>query len=301
MKVLVTGATGFLGQHICRALLQRGHELAGLSRHGGVAGPELGSRYRSISYAMGDQFPEAVLDFTPEVIVHLAWDGIPDFSEQKCVANVESQLRFLNETKRFTSLRKILVAGTCREYGLKQGVCIESDSAVPDSYFSWAKQSLHDFFSLNCQKRGISLSWFRIFYVFGPGQRGESLIPTLISAFKKNTEPKISNPMAVNDYIYISDVVKAFVMSAENVECEGTFNLGSGRTTSIAEIVKRVEYSIKGMDKSSSDIGGSSWVENRNNAGMWADLSLSNKLLRWAPEISLQDGIKLTCRLATYE
>jgi nucleoside-diphosphate-sugar epimerase len=250
---------------------------------------------------MGDQLPEAAIDFTPEVIVHLAWDGIPDFSEQKCVFNVESQLRFLNETRRFTALRKIVVAGTCREYGLKQGACVESESAIPDSYFSWAKQSLHDFFSLNCQKRGISLSWFRIFYVYGPSQREESLIPTLIKAFKTNTAPKISNPLAVNDYIYIADVVKAFVMGAENVECEGTFNLGSGRTTSIAEIVRRVEYSINGTDKSPSDLDSSSSVENRITSGMWADLSLSSKLLSWAPEVSLRDGVELTCRLATYE
>lgn len=301
MRVLVTGATGFLGQHICGALLQRGHELAGLSRHGSVAAPERESRYTTIKYTMGDQLPEAVIDFAPEVIVHLAWDGIPDFSEQKCVSNVESQLRFLNETKRFTSLRKLLVAGTCREYGLKQGICFESDYAVPDSYFSWAKQSLHDFFSLNCQQRGVSLSWFRIFYVYGPGQREESLIPTLIRAVKKNVMPKINNPLSFNDYIYIADVVKAFVVGAENVECEGTFNLGSGRTTSIAEIVKRVQYSISGVDEISSDLGTSSSNKSKIAVGMWADLTLSKKLLRWTPETSLRDGIEFTCRLAHYE
>jgi nucleoside-diphosphate-sugar epimerase len=207
----------------------------------------------------------------------------------------------MNETMCLASVRKVLVAGTCREYALKQGACYESDSAAPDSYFSWAKQSLHDFFSLNCRQRGISLVWFRIFYVYGPGQREESLIPTLIKAFKNNVTPKINNPLSVNDYIYIADVVKAFVLGVESGKCEGTFNLGSGHTTSIAEIVKLVQYSISSSKKISSDLGSGPSVKSKITVGSWADLTLSNKVLCWRPETSLRDGIELTCRRANYE
>jgi len=293
MRVIVTGATGFLGQVLCRKLLERGHELLGLSRTG-KSGNGLNSKVITyVPYSMGEELPKDVIDFSPTVLVHLAWSGIPDFSEQKCVENVESQLRFLKETEKLPGLKKIVGAGTCREYGARQGACIEGERFAPGSYFSWAKQSLGDYFALDCKRREMSFVWFRIFYVYGPGQRAESLVPTLIKAFKANKDPEINNPLAVNDYIYVNDVVNAFIKATEDENCHGIFNLGSGKTTSIAEIVGLVERVIRNTDDFSSQlikkIGSI-----KSSSGMWADISLSGRQLGWTPQVSLADGISRT-------
>ena len=293
MRVIVTGATGFLGQALCRKLLERDHELLGLSRTGKSGNGPHSKAITYLPYNMGEELPKDVIDFSPEVLVHLAWSGIPDFSEQKCVENVESQLRFLKETEKLPGLKKVVGAGTCREYGAKQGACLEGERFSPDSYFSWAKQSLGDYFALGCRRREICLVWFRIYYVYGPGQRAESLIPMLIKAFKANKPPEINNPAAVSDYIFVNDVVNAFIKATEDENCHGIFNLGSGKTASIAEIVGLVERVIRNTDDFSSQLikkVGSI----KPGSGMWADITLSGRQLGWTPQVSLIDCISRT-------
>jgi nucleoside-diphosphate-sugar epimerase len=300
MRVMVTGATGFLGRRLCSTLLEDGHALMGLSQTGRSGDNQNPMSITYVSYKMGEALPKVVIDYSPQVIVHLAWDGIPDFSEEKCLENVEAQLRFFKETERLSDLKKIIVTGTCREYGAKQGACLEGECFSPDSYFSWAKQTLRDYLTLTCQKRAVNMLWFRLFYVYGPGQRAGSLIPTLIKAFKTNTDPIISDPSASNDFIYIDDVVSAFVKAIENEDCRGTFNLGSGHISSVAEITKLVEYAVLSSDRFSSQLGKKS-SEIKKSPSMWADINLSSHYLGWKPKISLAEGITRTCQLDNYE
>jgi nucleoside-diphosphate-sugar epimerase len=295
MRVVVTGATGFLGRVLCQKLLESGHDLLGLSRTGKPGNSSYSKTITYVPYSMGERLPKDVIDFSPEVLIHLAWSGIPDFSEQKCVENVESQVRFLKETEKLSKLKKIIGAGTCREYGAKQGACLEGERFSPDSYFSWAKQSLGDYFALGCRQREICFVWFRIYYVYGPGQRAESLIPMLIKAFKANRLPEINNPVAVNDYIYVDDVISAFIKAAEDDKCHGIFNLGSGKTTSIVKIAGLVERSIRNTEKFSSELVKKA-SKGKSGLGMWADISLSERQLGWSPIISLAEGIKIICR-----
>ena len=300
MRILVTGASGFLGQKLCNKLLEHGYALMGTNQTGrsGINTNALSVKYTP--YRMGEELPRSVIDYSPEILVHLAWDGIPDFSKEKCLENVKSQLMFFKETDRLLDLKKILVAGTCYEYAAKVGACVEAENSSPNSYISWAKQILRDYLILSCQKRAIKMLWFRIFYVYGPGQRAGSLIPTLIKAFKTNTDPVIRDPSASNDFIYIDDVISAFVKAIENKNCCGTFNIGSGQASSVAEIIKHVEQNILNSDRFSSQF----FKQLRNtkkSSGMWADISLTTQHIDWKPKTSLAEGIKHTCKLENYE
>ncbi len=297
MRIVVTGASGFIGQKLCCALLKRGHEVVALCRTSIVTEATQLDSYRHIPYVLGELLPTDVATFSPEVLVHLAWDGIPDFSESKCVDNLELQIRFFKQTENLDQLKKIIGAGTCREYSSKQGVCVERDRIKPDSYFSWAKQALSEYLLISCQQRQIALVWFRIFYIYGPGQRPESLIPTLIRAYNSKLYPDIKNPSAANDYVYIDDVVSAFVNAIEDQDCYGTFNLGSGITTTVAKISKIVEQMMQ-KDSQFLDQHTLKMDDGEANTGMWADITLSARQLGWSPRISLFEGIKRTIREA---
>jgi nucleoside-diphosphate-sugar epimerase len=246
---------------------------------------------------MGETLPQRVIGFSPEALVHLAWDGIPDFSERRCLENIEAQVRFIRQTRALTQLRKFVGAGTCREYGAKNGACIESDRTPPDNYFSWAKQTLSEYCRISCQDQQIALVWLRLFYVYGPGQRTESLIPTLIGSHSSGNKPDMKCPNAANDYVYVDDVVTAIILAIEKRDCHGIFNIGSGITTPVFKVAKTVDQLMQ-KDSPVSDLNILEKYGGEPSAGMWADITLSARQLDWSPQISLVEGIRRTIRAA---
>lgn len=296
MKVLLTGATGFIGTKLWSVLLDRGHDVIGVSRHPPTKIEE-SSGVRHVRYEMGETLPDSLVSFSPEVLVHLAWNGIPDFTAKTCADNVEGQIKFLSEIEKLKGLNKILVAGSCREYGDKKGLCQEAENLLPDSYFSWSKQTLLNYFRLFCQQRNIGLLWFRVFYVYGSGQRPAALIPTLIEALRAGLKPEIKNPSASNDFIYIDDVLDAFVKGIEDKDSSGVLNLGSGQITSVLEVAQIVENLLKGgtiySNKPARNLD-----QEKLKSGMVADISRAKSVLAWEPSTGLPEGIEKAWKLS---
>jgi nucleoside-diphosphate-sugar epimerase len=244
---------------------------------------------------MGQPFPNQLIEFSPEVIINLAWQGIPDFSQAQCLQNLKAHADFLFETQKFSSLKKVIVSGTCREYGSTTGPCFEGELLRPDNFFSWAKLAIYDLYLLSLKARGIKLTWFRIFYVYGPGQRNESLIPSLINNFKLKKILKVNNPLAANDFIYIDDVIDGFIKSVENDDSEGILNLGSGFSFTVKGVSDLVGYFMGDINQSSYQIVRENEVLHCLNADMYADLTLVNQVLNWSPKTDLVSGIQKTC------
>ena len=297
MKILVTGFSGFIGKALCTELLKLGHEVMGLGRSDIATEFSKSSRFSYVYFDMCNPLPVEVEQYGAEVLVHLAWDGIPDFSSKKCVANINWQTHFFEEIRRLKSLRKIIAAGSCREYGNKPGARREDEHVVPIDYFSWSKQAICEYLRLISIECDINFVWFRIFYVYGPGQRAASLIPMLINAARQNVDASIANPSAANDFIYIDDVIGAFVKSIENVNCAGTFNLGSGNAISVSQIVAMVDRAVRrayeplaAQNIEAADTGS-------RNSGMWADTEFSKNKLSWIPAVGLEEGIRRTSQL----
>jgi len=248
------------------------------------------------TYRMGEPLPKSVVAFSPEILVHLSWSGIPDFSAETCVDNVATQAKFIGEAERISGLRRIVAAGSCIEYGGKKGLCRETDRPVPNSHLSWAKQSLCSYFQVACQQRNIELLWFRIFYVYGPGQRPAALIPSLLKAYRCGQSPEINSPDAANDFVFVDDVVDAFVLGVEQEQGAGIVNIGSGRLTTVGKVSRMVERSVNTItDQTSGLFDGRTNQE--TSLGMFADISRANAVLAWKPRTSLSEGIVRTAEL----
>lgn len=290
MKVLVTGATGFIGTLLCRALVSRGHAVMGVSRRVRESF-EIERKYELISYEIGRELSPAIKDFSPEAVINLAWSGIPDFSPTICFENVSSQISFLTELAKLPNLKKILVAGSCKEYGEKLGRCMEQEKNLPDGYFSWAKQSLCDYFHVFCKEKGIALLWYRIFYVYGPGQRQGALLPTLINAMRAGALPEIKNPQAANDFVYVDDVIDGFIKGLEYEGANRIFNLGSGRLTLVDEVSSVVRSVLQSGGITTSQAGAVGTSQDIQ-IGMYADIELAKSHLGWMPRTSLHDGVR---------
>lgn len=290
MRVLVTGATGFIGTPVCQQLFKAGHSVLAVTRK------ECGQIPDEVQWLLADisnpsTYSSQVLEFAPEVIIHLAWAGIPDFSLTQSLENLNSSINFLSNVLQLETCRKVIVAGSCFELNQLQGACSEDDLGSPKDHFTWAKHSLRTWLELQSTRRNIVMGWMRIFYAFGPKQRSASLIPTLLSSLSQNHTPPIKAPHNANDFIFVDDVAAAFVAAVDSEIETGIYNLGTGRATSVLEICEIGESlfkSTKHTDALRKLPSGTSPVN------FWAECTKTKKLLGWQPRISLQEGIRAT-------
>ena len=271
-----------------KELAKRNHSVAIISRN------EI-SKWSAVNTIEGnlndlESIVKQVIDFQPEVIVHLAWKGIPDFSANMCQNNLSDSVRFFDWVFENTNCKKVLVSGSCFEYGKKRGACNESDSVNIDSYFTWAKNSLNEYLQIKCIENDIALNWFRIFYVYGPGQRDGSLIPTLIKSIGASETPEINTPLNKNDFVYVGDVARAFVKAVDVNLPSGVYNLGSGFSTSVYDICKIVEKRLLDTEIISTQVLDNGQLDETVN--FWADMKKTEKTLNLNCDTNLDEGIK---------
>ena len=246
MNILVTGGNGFVGQHLMKELAGTSHHIATILRN------EI-HKWDNVQVINGslngiEKFQEKINQFDPDVIIHLAWEDIPDYSASISRGNLNNSTDLFDFIISNTNCRKILVSGSCWEYGKKQGACKESDPVNIDSYFTWAKHSLNQYLTVKCDEKDLALNWFRIFYVYGPGQREGSLIPTLIKSISAQELPRINTPLYKNDFVYVEDVAKAFAKAVDINLPSGVYNLGSGYSTSVYDICRIVAEQLLGNE-----------------------------------------------------
>jgi len=287
LNILITGGSGFVGSHVIEKLLMTQYNISAILSN------QL-NNYDSINIIQGnlnltDENKEQIAQFKPDVIIHLAWEGIPNFSFDLCRGNLNMAINFFDWLIENTNCKKIIVSGTCFEYGKQQGVCMESDSVKIKNYFTWAKNSLNMYLNIKCLKEKILLYWFRIFYVYGPRQREGSLIPTLIKSIDSSQTPNIKAPLNKNDFVYVEDVANAFVKSINADLPSGIYNLGSGTSTSVDNISRIVNMHLKGNQNISDAILKNGLQTETIN--FWADTNKTRKSLDMEFDTNLNNGI----------
>ncbi len=228
--------------------------------------------------------------FDPQIVIHLAWQGIPDFSAQMSLVNLQRSIQFFDFLVQETHCQKIIVSGSCFEYGQFQGPCLESQVSFPNSFFTWAKSSLYSYAAVLCQQKNIELIWFRFFYVYGPGQKRKSLIPTVVDSFLNNTIPPIHNPFNANDFIFVEDIARSLNLALSQKLNSGIYNLGSGYAIPVIKICEIVEKEISGQTRITEKIKKEN--NNQQTINFWADLSKVKNALGWIPQTRIEDGIK---------
>lgn len=290
MRIFITGATGFVGSHVMDQILSRGHDILAFTLKKD-ANENWGGRIQWLYGDMEDleELKPAIKTFDPQIVIHLAWQGIPDYSEIISRSNLNNSIQLFDYILEETGCKKVIVAGSCLEYGKDKGVCNESDSVEPKYFFAWAKCSLWQYLSLKCSQRNVALIWFRIFYVYGPRQRPKSLIPTIVESLKHGKVPNMRFPLNRNDFIYVEDVAKAFGLAAEKDIEAGIYNLGCGFSKSVYDVCKVVENYLLKCSVISDSILVDGPKEERLN--FFSDMSKTNKFFGWHPQTPLEIGI----------
>jgi dTDP-6-deoxy-L-talose 4-dehydrogenase (NAD+) len=241
-KVLVTGATGFIGHYVVQQLLQRNCAVIASSAHAQKAGTF--SWFSQVQYI---PFPLEAFDATvdyyrffnePDLMIHLAWEGLPNYrSSFHTDINLPRHFAFLQNLV-CHGLADLAVTGTCFEYGMQEG-CLQEDMPVfPDNPYARAKNELRVQLQDLQQEYPFLFKWIRLFYMYGKGQNPKSLLSQLDAALAAH-EPvfNMSGGEQVRDYLPVEKVAEYIVTIALQKQVEGVINCCSGQPVTVKEFV----------------------------------------------------------------
>lgn len=254
MKILVTGATGFIGNYVIRQFISLGGDnvIAATSQREDKAKEQ--EWYGKTEYIPCNLYQD--MDFKtlfgePDIIIHLAWKGLPNYDETfHFEENLYYDYRFLKQMVE-AGVKKIVITGTCFEYGLQAGCLSEDIETKPCTNYGFAKDILRKMMErLLVRHPETSLCWARLFYMYGKGQNEKSFVPMLKKAIEKNAEIfNMSGGEQLRDFLPVEKIAEKIILLALHKNAKGIYNICSGKPKSLRtlaeDIIKKEKSGIK--------------------------------------------------------
>jgi dTDP-6-deoxy-L-talose 4-dehydrogenase (NAD+) len=239
MRIAITGATGFVGRHVLQELQARDLDVIVVSRTADHAPTSA----RDVNYLVMDIFgdDDAYTKMgKPDVLIHLAWSGLPNYqSAHHLGSELPAQIEFLSSCVR-SGLKRLVVTGTCFEYGLIAGKLSEDMATQPCTQYGAAKDLLRRKLEELRQELNFELAWLRLFYLFGEGQSEKSLY-TLFHEAVRHGEPTfdMSGGEQLRDFLPIEEAARLIVDIALLDGNTGIVNICSGVPITVRALVQR--------------------------------------------------------------
>lgn len=269
-SVLVTGGDGFIGSHLVAKLNELGADVTVASKNRTGKG-----KFLSIDVT------RPPLNFGRyEVVFHLAGIADPRICEknpeQAFLVNSYGSLNVMEACRR-SGVERVLLSSSAHVYGVPEHVPVDERHILkPVSTYGRSKVAAEHI----CASYGATA--LRFFNVYGEGQRGDYLIPTVISSLGKESI-SLRNLDSERDFVYVDDVVDAMLLAVNQPgEC---FNIGSGRGYAAGEIA-RLLFKISGKNPKLISLNTPDRIPK-----LVADIGKAKRLLGWEPRVSLEDGL----------
>lgn len=242
MKVLVTGATGFVGRHLVAALLARGCTVRAVARNAETAASM--PWINDVEFVAADihatELDIAALTAGIDVLAHLAWPGLPNYRALfHFEHNLMADYRFIKGAVE-AGVQQVLVTGTCFEYGMQSGPLSEHAEPQPSNPYGLAKHTLNLFLQNLQQEHPFTLQWARLFYLHGEGQNPNSLLAALDRAIDAG-EPSfnMSAGEQLRDFLPIKTAAGYLAEIVQNRDFNGVINCASGQPVSVRALVEQ--------------------------------------------------------------
>lgn len=242
MKVLVTGASGFIGNYVVRTLLAKGINVIASSRQQAHAAQyDWFPLVEFVAYDLHQPQPELLnLFHQPDAVIHLAWQGLPQYKNSVHIdKELMAQYQFLKQLVS-EGLQNLTVTGTCFEYGKQEGQLRENDTTQPDNPYAIAKDCLRKFMQQLQTDYSFSFKWLRLFYMYGKGQSANSILPQLQRSIDEGLSVfNMSQGDQIRDYLPVEQVAQYIVTCALQTQVQGIINIASNEPIQVKQLVEK--------------------------------------------------------------
>ena len=290
-RVLITGATGFIGRHCLTYLLQEGFEIFAISSK---KIPEDSKGIHWIQYDLlhSTAIQELLSQIKPTHLLHLAWNATPgQFWTSR--DNIDWLKVSIDLVQAFADHggKRAVIAGTCAEYDWNAAEFIESKTpCIPHTLYGSCKLALQIITEALAKQLGFSLAWGRIFQPFGPHDYPHRYVPSVIRALSQKESIPCSHGNQIRDYIFIEDVADAFVTLLDS-QLQGIINIGSGSGVSLKQIAEILSERLDGKELLQF---GAIATGAGEPPQLVANTSRLQNELQWSPKYSLTEGLNRT-------
>lgn len=297
MKVLVTGGAGFIGSHITKILLEKGHEVTVLDDLSTGHREALPAGVRLVEGKIQDS---AKLDDAlsgQEAVIHMAAFIIVPESVEKPLVYIENNIMgtaLLLEGMRKSGVKKVVFSSSATVYGEPESLPLEESAplGIPENTYGATKACMELLAQAYHKMFGLDVTILRYFNPFGPGElhRPEThAIPNFIkAALKKEPLPLYWQGEQVRDFIYVEDLAQAHV-EVLGLEGLNVFNIGTQKGTKVKDTLEII-FKILGYTVPIDDLG-----ERKGDVmANYASSEALTKATGWEAKTSLEDGLKKT-------
>lgn len=241
MRVLLTGASGFLGQHVLKHLLVGGIDTVAVGRT--LPANCVAANFKQVDLLGQCDFDDLLVEVGATHLLHLAW-----YAEHGAYWTSPSNLNWAQASVRFVEAfckaggQKVVIAGTCAEYDWSYGYCNEDSTPLKShTLYSAAKDATRRLSNAICAEHQVECAWARIFLTYGPGEDCRRLLPSLKAVFQGRRVPFGVNANAYRDFLHAEDVAKGLALLVQ-VKASGAFNICSGQPVQLAEVVRQIAF-----------------------------------------------------------
>ncbi len=274
MRVLVTGGSGFVGRHAAAAL-----EAARVSAH----------LLRREECNLLREAPSSLLQsIRPTHLLHLAWYAVPgkfytaDENYGWVHATVELARAFVE-----AGGRRIVVAGSCAEYDDRFGYCREElTPCEPRTPYGAAKDAARRLLQSYVASTEASMAWGRLFFLYGPGEQSQRLVPSVIRSLLRGEEARCTEGTQARDFLHVADAAAALVALLDS-DVAGPVNIASGQPVAVRDVARTIAKQLGACDR--LRLGA---VPMRDEPPMIAgDSARLRRETGWQPRFDLDSGI----------
>lgn len=286
MKVVVTGATGFLGSWVCRILKEQ-HAVTALIRDESNVKRLSGIKGLRIVEAPTENWHREINSTRPDTYISMDWCGVAgrDRNDSKQSSNVDRTSRLLEKLE---PIPLVIGTGSQAELGPFSDLISESQPDAPTTEYGRAKIKARELFAEYAARTNSRFAWARIFSTYGPLDSNDWLIPSTMQSLAKGVEMPLTPGEQEWSYLHSFDLAEAFRAIVEHHQLSGVINVGNPETVRLSDVTK----SIAGLIGAPELLKFGAIPYREDQVLRLSPICESLTKAGWRPMVSLRDGLE---------